>query len=117
MSLPGKIDKRALRGKPRTRSPSHRDWVRDHFCCVPGCRQQPIECAHDSFAWSRGVGIKSNDGMTISLCKPHHEEQTRTAQRPFEKKYKIDMEELAKEFYARSPFKHRLDDPWAGRHG
>lgn len=115
MSLPALIDKRELRGKTKLRSPSHRDWIREHFCSVPGCRRMPIECAHVSFAWSRGVGMKSNDGMTIALCKTHHGEQTRTAQRPFEKKYGINMEALAKEFYRRSPYRHRLSDPWEGR--
>lgn len=75
----------------------------------------PIECAHVSFAWSRGVGMKSNDGMCIALCKPHHREQTQSGQRPFEMKYKISMENLAREFFQRSPFKHRLSDPWDGR--
>lgn len=115
MALPGRIDKRELRGMPKLRCPSHRKWIRGHYCSVPGCQLMPIECAHVSFAWSRGVGMKSNDGMTISLCREHHAEQTQSGQRPFEKKHGINMEQLAKEFYARSPFRHRLSDPWAGR--
>jgi hypothetical protein len=110
--LPGRINSRDLRGKPKIRSDAHRKWVRSHFCCVPGCQQMPIDCAHVSIPGNRGVGIKASDAYTISLCHPHHMEQHQGSE-TFERKYKINMVALAREFFERSPHRHKLDNPYA----
>lgn len=120
--LPKRIDKRALMGKAKLRSKAHRDWVRSHQCCVPDCTNMPIEVAHVNSAASRGVGMKSSDALTISLCRAHHHESHR-GERTFEAKYGIFLSDLAERFYAQSPFRRRLDDPYTGlrpaldRHG
>lgn len=109
--LPPKIDMRAVSGKPKLRSPAHRDWVRSHRCCVPGCQLMPIEVAHINRASTRGMGQKSSDAQTISLCRDHHAESHR-GERTFELKYGLDLMALAREFYERSPHRKKLDSPY-----
>lgn len=72
----------------------------------------PIEVAHVSRASSGGMGMKSSDAMTLSLCRTHHDESHRGEQ-TFNKRHGINMMELAKEFYRASPHRRKLDDPWA----
>lgn len=110
--LPQRIDRRELRGKPKVRSQAHRDWVRSHMCCVPGCVEMPIEVAHINRAATRGIGEKSSDAQTVSLCRDHHAESHR-GEKTFERAHGLDLMALAREFYRRSPFKGRLDDPYA----
>lgn len=109
--LPARIDKRELRGKPKLRSPAHRAWVREHMCCVPGCCEMPIECAHVRRASNAGTGIKSSDAYCLSLCREHHRE-SHTGEKTFEARHKVDLMALAREFYERSPFRNRLDNPY-----
>lgn len=109
--LPQRINTRDLRGKPKLRSPSHRAWVREHMCSVAGCCEMPIECAHVRRASTAGVGIKSSDAYCVSLCREHHRE-SHMGEKTFEAKYKINLMALAHEFYDRSPFRNRLDDPF-----
>jgi hypothetical protein len=112
--LPQRIDKRELRGKPKIRSTAHRDWVRGHMCCVPGCHEMPIEVAHVNRASTRGMGEKSSDAQTCSLCRDHHSESHR-GEKTFEAKYGLDLMGLAREFYQRSPHRSKLDDPYVSR--
>ena len=108
--LPRRIDMHAIKSKPRLRSTAHRDWVRSHRCCVPGCTAMPIEVAHINRASTRGLGQKSSDAFTISLCKAHHQE-SHQGEKSFEAKYKLNLMSLAQAFYEHSPFRRRLDDP------
>lgn len=110
-TLPRRIDVHAITSKPRLRSTAHRDWVRSHHCCVPGCTAMPIEVAHINRASTRGMGQKSSDAFTVSLCKDHHRE-SHQGERSFERKYAFDLLALARTFYKSSPHKRRLDDPW-----
>lgn len=111
MALPARINMDEVRGKHKLRSPAHRDWVRSHRCCVPGCQLMPIEVAHVNTAATRGIGMKSSDAFTCSLCREHHAESHR-GERTFERRHGIDLKALAREFYERSPFKGRLDNPY-----
>lgn len=110
--LPGRLHPDTVKPKARLRSTAHRDWVRKHHCCVPGCQLMPIEVAHVNRASTRGVGQKSSDAQTISLCREHHAESHR-GERTFERKRGIDMMVLAQEFYRKSPHRAKLDDPWS----
>ena len=114
MALPARLSPDTFKVKPKLRSTAHRDWVRDHQCCVKGCRSMPIEVAHINRSWSRGTSEKSSDAMTVSLCKAHHSE-THRGEKTFERKYGLDLMSLAREFYQRSPHRQKLDDPWSGR--
>ena len=110
-SLPKRIDRRALLGKPKLRSKAHRDWVRSHMCCVPRCDQMPIEVAHVNSAATRGMGMKSSDALTVSLCREHHEE-SHQGEQSFEGKYGLCLFSLAHSFYDSSPYRRRLDTPY-----
>ena len=109
--LPARLKADHYKPKERLRSTAHRDWVRSHHCSVPGCQLMPIEVAHVSRAWSGGMGDKSSDAMTVSLCREHHAESHR-GEKTFCAKHGIDLMETAKEFYRASPHRHKLDDPW-----
>ena len=109
--LPARIDRRALLGKPKLRSKAHRDWVRSHQCCVPGCTGMPIEVAHINSAATRGIGMKSSDALTVSLCRNHHQESHK-GEKSFESTYGIDLEQLARLLFKKSPYRFRLADPY-----
>lgn len=111
MALPSRLAPDHFKAKPRLRSTAHRDWVRSHHCCVPGCMGVPIEVAHVNRASTRGMGQKSSDAFTVSLCRDHHSESHR-GERTFEVKHGIRLLALAEEFYRRSPHKGKLDDPY-----
>ena len=112
MVLPALIDTREVRGKPRLRSPAHREWVRQHRCCVPGCQLMPIECAHVRTAATAGTGLKSSDAFTLSLCREHHAESHRIGDQSFQRRHGIDLKALAREFYEKSPHRSKLDSPY-----
>lgn len=113
MPLPAKLKPDHFKPKLRLRSTAHRDWVREHHCSVPGCQDMPIEVAHVSRAWSGGMGEKSSDAMTISLCRAHHSESHRGEQ-TFAAKYGFNLLVKAEEFYRASPHRDKLDDPYRG---
>lgn len=89
--------------------PAHRAWVRRHHCCVPGCLARPIECAHVRRDTDGGIALKPSDRWTISLCRDHHGEQHRVGEATFEKRYGVDLRQLAEAFARRSPHRKRLD--------
>lgn len=110
--LPRRLSPDTFKPKARLRSTAHRDWVRDHQCCVPGCTAMPIEVAHINRASHRGMGQKASDAFTVSLCRDHHSESHR-GERSFELRYGIRLMALAQEFYRKSPHRSKLDDPYA----
>jgi hypothetical protein len=71
----------------------------------------PIEVAHVNRASTRGVGVKSSDAFTLSLCREHHAESHR-GEKTFERKYGFSMLEKAREFYFSSPHRQKLDCPY-----
>ena len=109
--LPQRLKADHFKVKERLRSQAHRDWVRSHRCCVPCCQLVPIEVAHVSRAYSGGMGQKSSDAMTVSLCRDHHAESHR-GEKTFCARHGIDLMALAQEFYRLSPHRQKLDDPW-----
>lgn len=111
MALPQRLDLDHYKPKARLRSTAHRDWVRSHYCCVPGCQLMPIEVAHINTAANRGIGRKASDAFTVSLCAEHHAESHR-GEATFEAKHQIDLMALAEEFYRKSPHRRKLDDPY-----
>jgi hypothetical protein len=73
----------------------------------------PIEVAHVRRGGSGGVGRKSSDAFTLSLCREHHAEQHRIGEQSFEKLHGFSMMDKAREFYRASPHRHKLDSPYA----
>jgi hypothetical protein len=108
--LPNRIRKPAKRAS-RWRSQAHCSFVRSHECCVPGCRERPIEVAHVRRGSGAGVGQKPDDWNTISLCGGiggHHSEQHRLGEASFENRHGIDMRELADKFAQASPRSYEI---------
>lgn len=110
--LPRKIDKKSHRENEGKRSPGHRNFVRGHECCVPGCTRRPIEVAHVRSGTSGGMGFKPSDRWCVSLCggpEGHHAEQHRLGERSFEQKYAINLHDLAEAFVKASPHRAKLE--------
>jgi hypothetical protein len=105
MTLPRKIEKPPRFNAPkRIKSHAHLNWIREHGCCVPGCKNIDIQAAHVRSGTNGGASLKPGDDWAISLCGFHHiEEQHRIGERAFELKHGIDMKALAREFAAKSP--------------
>lgn len=111
MALPSRLAPDHFKPKERLRSTAHRDWVRSHFCSVPGCQLMPIEVAHINRASNGGMSRKASDAFTVSLCRDHHAESHR-GEKSFEARHGIRLMALAEEFYRKSPHKGKLDDPY-----
>jgi hypothetical protein len=111
--LPQRLAPDTYKPKARLRSLAHRDWVRSHHCSVPGCQLMPIEVAHVNTAANRGMSRKASDAFTVSLCREHHAESHR-GERTFEAKHGINLMDLAREFFRKSPHRNKLDDPYHG---
>ena len=105
--LPKRIER--SRREPNGRScPAHRAWVRRHHCCVPGCRQLPIECAHVRKGTDGGIGLKPSDKWVISLCVSHHAEQHQVGEASFQRRYGVDLLQLAVTFARKSPHRQKV---------
>lgn len=107
--LPQRIRMDEVRNKPRRRSPAHRDWVRSHRCCVPGCQLMPIEVAHVRIGTDGSMGRKPSDKWCLSLRRDHHAQQHQLGESSFERRHSISMHALAAEFFRRSPHRGKLD--------
>lgn len=111
MTLPSRLKPDHFKPKARLRSYAHCDWVRGHFCSVPGCQLMPIEVAHVNRANNGGMSLKASDAFTVSLCREHHAESHR-GEKSFEAKHRVNLMELAEQFYRKSPHRQKLDDPF-----
>lgn len=87
---------------PKREWPRHRAFIHRHQCSVPGCQAGPIECAHIRTAANSGKGIKPHDWFTVSLCDAHHAE-AHEGEKSFERKYSINLMEIAEAFAKASP--------------
>ena len=112
MQFPARLEPDRVKPKLRLKSTAHRDFVRSHFCSVPGCQLMPIEVAHVRRGSGAGIAQKPSDAMTLSLCREHHAEQHRKGEETFERIHGINMMQLAEAFYRRSPHRSKLDDPY-----
>lgn len=110
--LPQRLKPDHFKPKAKTRSRAHCDWVRGHYCSVPGCQLMPIEVAHVRCGTGGGMGLKPSDAFVLSLCREHHAEQHRIGEQSFEQRHGINMILLAREFYLKSPHRGKLDDPF-----
>lgn len=112
MTLPARLKPDHFKPKKRLVSHAHRDWVRSHYCSVPGCQLMPIEVAHVRIGTGGGMALRPSDGCTLSLCRDHHAQQHQIGERSFEKRHGFSMLAKAEEFYRSSPHRHKLDDPY-----
>lgn len=91
-----KREKMGVREQLQRTFPTHQAFVRRHQCVVPGCQRGNIQFCHVK---SRGAG--GGDWYGVSMCLEHHEEQHHGIQ-TFQKKYGIDLYDLAEEFVRRT---------------
>lgn len=89
------------------RSAAHLKWIRGHECAAanPDC-QGPIEAAHVRIGTDGGTSIKPSDCWAVPLCSWHHRLQHQIGERSFENGLNLDLLEIAKALWAKSP--HRL---------
>lgn len=105
--LPQRRHKNSQRAQDDRSCPAHRAWVRGHACCVPGCTNSEIECAHVRSGTDGGIGLKPSDRYAISLCRDHHAEQHRIGGATFELQKQINLTAIASKFEAQSPHLRR----------
>lgn len=74
-------------------SPERVRWVQGQWCVVPDCREWPTENAHTE---SGGMGRKADADTIVPVCRHHHREM-HMGQKTFEKKYGLDLKELARQ--------------------
>lgn len=106
--LPRRIPKAPKRAS-RWRSTAHCNFVRSHHCCAPLCGGMPIEVAHVRVGSGAGISQKPDDWNTISLCRECHAEQHRIGERSFEKRYGINLAEMAEQFAMASPKRREIE--------
>jgi hypothetical protein len=107
VSLPPRIPKKPKRAS-RWRSQAHCNFVRSHGCCV--CYSwTSIEVAHVRNGSGAGVGQKPDDWRTVSLCRACHAEQHRLGEQTFQKRYGIDLAEMAEQFAKASPKRQEIE--------
>lgn len=111
VTLPPRTFSRSTRERAdKFRSPAHRKWVRSHACILweHGECHGRTECAHVKQGNGATNRSKASDAKTLSFCQAHHREQTAIGEARFQIKYNIDMNALADEFAARSPYRKQL---------
>lgn len=101
-----------LREEPQIRCDSHLQWVRGHACSVGGSSGQGcsgrIEAAHVRTGTDGGLGVKPSDTHTIPLCSGHHQEQHTIGESAFERRYGINMRQIADGLARISPHRMKL---------
>lgn len=57
---------------PRLRSKRHLDRLKTLPCSIPGCKGQPVDPHHVTFAQPSAKGLKVSDEFTVPLCHWRH---------------------------------------------
>lgn len=107
------LPKRRTRPKMNVREPSdrrclgHLRWIRQHFCAVTGldgheCKGR-VEAHHVRKGTDGGVGRKPSDKWAVPLCVTAHEALHHQGQITFEKRWNIDLKEIAEGLARLSP--------------
>lgn len=85
----------------------HRKFVRSRECSIAGKAGHecsgPVVFAHVRTGTDGGTSLKPSDWWGISLCNDAHMLQHQIGERAFERRFKIDMKALAREFAKASP--------------
>jgi hypothetical protein len=107
-----------IRRGPQREFPSHRQWIRGRECAFArlGDCPGPIECAHYDGPdipneEKKGMRIKAHDKWTFPACTlRHHLELGDPGPKAFERKYGVNLKQIAESYAAASP--HRFK--WNG---
>lgn len=106
-----KAPKMAVQDRGPLRSDPHLQWIRGHDCSIDdrdctyvwGVKNAGIEAAHVRSGTDGGASSKPSDYWSLPLCSFHHGWQTDHGERAFERKYKINMKEIAAALARQSP--------------
>src|SRR3990167_10613794 len=92
------------RPSERIRCDAHLQWVRRMKCALDTtlCSDK-IEACHVRTGTDGGTGIKPSDSWVIPMCSTHHREQHQCGEPAFERRYIIDMKEIAQALWQASP--------------
>lgn len=103
---------------------AHERWIRKLPCAIlelghKGCGEGPlmgrIQACHVDRASLKGMGLKAPSYFLIPMCAQHHMESDgrlkASGVKTFQRKYSVDLYELAQQYAAKSPHKHL----WSGR--
>lgn len=107
-----KPERMGVRASAQLRSPSHLRWVRGHFCAIAGknghiCEGR-IEAAHVRTGTDGGMGVKPSDNWSIPLCSAAHIPiQHQVGEAEFERRYGLNMKQIAQALWAKSPHRPR----------
>lgn len=110
--LPPRKIKNSGRVPNGVRCPAHLAWIRGFACILHKtgeCDDSRIEAMHVDYAGDKGMARKTADRHAVPACGYHHKMQHRIGWRTFEARFGIDALELANEFAARSPHRHKWD--------
>lgn len=113
--MPSHNDRKTSLCQNPLRDASYRAWVREQTCVVcpidpEGSRLKggPVEAAHTV---NNGMGSKGPDSSCVPLCAWHHRLQHAIGRNAFERRFGIDLRNLAAAHFAR--FSTRLFKTWA----
>jgi hypothetical protein len=96
------------------RCASHLTWLRGCSCVIEKrnghvCSGK-IEAAHVRCGTDGGISMKPSDIFALPLCAEAHREQHQIGEPAFERRYEIDMRELAESHAAKSPHRKKWMD-------
>lgn len=99
-------DRMGVREDPRRARvcEAHRRFVRGFDCAVAGldCEGR-IEFAHVRRGTDGGTGLKPSDEFGVALCAGHHRLQHQIGEAAFERRFYVDLLEIAEALAKRSP--------------
>lgn len=108
-----KRPKMGVRKPSQFRSLEHLRFVRLQPCNISGsmghCCIGPMQACHVRTGTDGGAGVKPSDYHTISLCAGAHAEQHSIGESAFEKRYGIDMRNIAAFLWKISPARMRME--------
>jgi hypothetical protein len=97
------------------RFPSHLAWLRKRPCLLEGrhghaCEGR-MEAAHVDHAGGKGTGIKVADYHAVPLCTEAHRLLHAHGRLTWEKAFRVDLIEAAKEYAKASPHRFQWEQP------
>jgi len=102
-----------IRPPERVRCRGHLQWVRGHVCSIEDKEAHvcsgKIQAAHVRTGTNGGMAIKPGDNWILPLCLEAHDLQHAIGETSFEKRFGIDMKEIAATLWARSPHRRKYE--------
>lgn len=95
------------------RSRAHLAFIREQACCIRSKHDcgGVIEPMHFRGSKEGGTGMKPGDDKTIPGCSVAHREQHAIGEPAFQKKYGINMGDIAQLYWLISPARFQDQDP------